>query len=114
MAERLIHRVRRMTFAAVLRQEISWFDDDANASGSVGSRLSADAEGIKGLVVDQLGLTVQNLVTIVAGLVLAFTAEWRLTLVVLSIAPLLVFGGWVQVRCDCDMPRSPGSDEVIA
>ncbi|GAQ79040.1 ATP binding cassette subfamily B [Klebsormidium nitens] len=98
MAERLIHRVRRMTFAAVLRQEISWFDDDANASGSVGARLSADAEGIKGLVVDQLGLTVQNLATITAGLILAFRSEWRLTLVVLSIAPLLIFGGYVQAK----------------
>lgn len=98
MGERLIHRVRRLTFAAVLRQEIAWFDNEANGSGAVGARLSSDAEGIKGLVVDQLATTVQNLVTVTAGLVLAFSAEWRLTLVVLSITPLLLFGGWVQVR----------------
>lgn len=96
-----------MTFAAVLRQEISWFDDDANASGSVGARLSADAEGIKGLVVDQLGLTVQNLATITTGLILAFRSEWRLTLVVLSIAPLLIFGGFVQVRGTLKNSRTP-------
>ncbi len=47
--ERLTMRLRKMTFTAMLRQEIGWFDDTNNSTGALCSRLSADASNVQGV-----------------------------------------------------------------
>ncbi|KAH7521541.1 hypothetical protein FEM48_Zijuj07G0044500 [Ziziphus jujuba var. spinosa] len=95
---KLIRRIRSLTFANVVHQEISWFDDAANSSGAVGARLFSDASTIKSLVGDALALLAQNATTIVAGLVIAFTANWILALIVLAVSPILVAQGVIQTK----------------
>lgn len=67
-------------------------------SGAVGARLSTDASTVKALVGDALGLIVQNIATIIAGLVIAFTANWMLAFIVLLVSPIMLFQGYVQTR----------------
>ncbi|KAH7521539.1 hypothetical protein FEM48_Zijuj07G0044300 [Ziziphus jujuba var. spinosa] len=95
---KLIQRIRSMTFEKVVHQEISWFDDPVNSSGAVGARLSSDASTIKGLVGDALALLAQNITTIIAALVIAFTANWILALIVLAVSPILVIQGFIQAK----------------
>ncbi|XP_002519757.2 ABC transporter B family member 9 [Ricinus communis] len=95
---RLIERIRTMTFERVVHQEISWFDDPANSSGAVGARLSTDASTVRSLVGDALALIFQNIATIVAALIIAFTANWILALVIVAVSPLLLFQGFIQAR----------------
>ncbi|KAH7521540.1 ABC transporter B family member 9 isoform X2 [Ziziphus jujuba] len=95
---KLIRRIRSLTFAKVVHQEISWFDDAANSSGAVGARLFSDASTVKSLVGDALALLAQNATTIVAGLVIAFTANWILALIVLAVSPILVAQGVIQTK----------------
>ncbi|KAL5577101.1 hypothetical protein UlMin_018800 [Ulmus minor] len=95
---KLVQRIRSSTFEKVVHQEISWFDDPANSSGAVGARLSSDASTMKGLVGDALALMVQNLATIVAGLVIAFTANWILAFIILAVSPIIVFQGYLQSK----------------
>ena len=47
--EYLTQRMRRSAFEAMLTQEIGWFDDPANSTGALCSRLSADAGAIQGV-----------------------------------------------------------------
>ncbi|XP_078435411.1 ABC transporter B family member 11-like isoform X2 [Wolffia australiana] len=95
---RLINRVRMRTFERVVHMEVAWFDDAANSSGAVGARLSTDAATVRGLVGDALALLAQNAATLVAGLVLAFIANWQLSLILLALLPLIGLNGWVQLR----------------
>ncbi|CAI5996599.1 unnamed protein product [Closterium sp. NIES-65] len=94
----LIRRVRALCFSSVLRQEIGWFDMDENSSGAIGARLSTDAAQVRGMVGDQMALMVQNLATVILGLVLAFRANWQLSLVILAIVPLLAITGAAQMQ----------------
>ncbi len=55
---------------------------------------------------DQLGLLVQNLVTVVAGFAIAFAYGWRMTLVVLAVVPLMLAAGWFQVGVVTTSSRS--------
>ncbi|KAF3456694.1 hypothetical protein FNV43_RR01348 [Rhamnella rubrinervis] len=87
-----------MTFEKVVHQEISWFDDSANSSGAVGARLFIDASTVKCLVGDALGLLAQNGTAVVAALTIAFTANWIMALIVLSVSPILVIVGFIQER----------------
>ncbi|PKA59129.1 ABC transporter B family member 9 [Apostasia shenzhenica] len=95
---KLIERIRSMSFERVVHQEISWFDEPANSSGAIGARLSSDASSVKSLVGDTLALIVQNLATVIAGLVIAFVANWKLSLVILVIVPLVGLQGYTQMK----------------
>ena len=67
-------------------------------SGAVSARLSADATHVKTIVGDTLALIVRNIATIVASLVIAFSANWILALVILAVVPLLGLEGFVRVK----------------
>ncbi|KAF3449845.1 hypothetical protein FNV43_RR05924 [Rhamnella rubrinervis] len=95
---RLIQRIRSLTFEKVVHQEVSWFDDPANSSGAIGARLSSDASTLKSLVGDALSLLVQNIATVVAALIIAFTSNWILALIVLAVSPILLMQGYVQTK----------------
>ncbi|KAK4440112.1 ABC transporter B family member 9 [Sesamum alatum] len=95
---KLIQRIRSLSFKKVVHQEISWFDDPANSSGAVGARLSTDASTVRSLVGDALGLIVQNIATVLAGLVIAFTANWLLAIIILLALPLVGLQGFLQMR----------------
>nr|GMD08275.1 ABC transporter B family member 9-like [Ipomoea batatas] len=86
---KLIQRIRSLTFKKVVYHEISWFDEPENSSGAVGARLSADASTMRSLVGDALALIVQNTATVLAGLVIAFVANWILALIILVLLPLM-------------------------
>ncbi len=45
--EELTMRMRQMTFSAILRQEMGYFDCEANSVGALVTRLSSDASAIK-------------------------------------------------------------------
>ncbi|KAL1288929.1 hypothetical protein HN51_057383 [Arachis hypogaea] len=95
---KLIERIRSLTFQKVVHQEISWFDHPENASGAIGARLSTDASTVRSLVGDTLALIVQNISTIIAGLVIAFTANWILAFVVLAVSPCVLIQGFLQMK----------------
>ncbi|XP_004297067.1 PREDICTED: ABC transporter B family member 11-like [Fragaria vesca subsp. vesca] len=95
---RLIRRVRAMCFEKVVYMEVSWFDEAEHSSGAIGARLSTDAASLRGLVGDSLGLLVQNTATAIAGMIIAFGANWQLSLVMLVLLPLLGVNGYFQVQ----------------
>ena len=46
---RLTARLRRLTMAAILRQEMAFFDDPMNSVGALCSRLATDSSNIHGV-----------------------------------------------------------------
>ncbi|KAF3776026.1 ABC transporter B family member 11 [Nymphaea thermarum] len=94
----LIKRIRAMTFERVLHQEIGWFDEAQNSSGAICARLSADAATMRGLVGDALSLVVQNIITLIAGITIAFVANWQLSLIILVYVPLIGLEGFAQIK----------------
>ncbi|KAK9139050.1 hypothetical protein Scep_008731 [Stephania cephalantha] len=95
---KLIKRVRSMCFEKLVNMEISWFDEPEHSSGAIGARLSADAATVRGLVGDALSLIVQNAATAIAGLVIAFSANWILAFVILVLLPLVGLNGYIQLK----------------
>ena len=60
--------------------------------------MSSDASTIKSLVGDALALLAQNAATIVAALIIAFTANWIMALIILVVSPILVMQGFIQTK----------------
>ncbi len=51
--EFLTMRMRKLAFAAMLKQEMAWFDHPGNNTGALCSRLSADAAAIQGVCMNE-------------------------------------------------------------
>ncbi|KAK9846492.1 hypothetical protein WJX81_005240 [Elliptochloris bilobata] len=92
----LTRRLRVLLLSAILRQEVAFFDLPENASGAQSSRLAVDTAAIRGAVGDQVGALVQSLVTFIAGYAIAFTYNWKLTLVVSASVPCIALAGLMQ------------------
>ncbi|CAI2729850.1 unnamed protein product [Schistosoma spindalis] len=95
---KLIKRIRSMVFEAILRQEIAWFDQPENQAGALTAKLATDATKMSMISGAQLGFIIEALALIIMSLVIAFIYSWQLTLVVLAFYPIIVIGGYLQVR----------------
>nr|CAD7434588.1 unnamed protein product [Timema monikensis] len=88
--EKLTLRLRRMLFAAMLRQEIAWFDEKANSSGALCARLSGDVSQVQGATGQRLSIIIQSIATFLLAVGLAMYYEWRLGLVGLAFSPVIM------------------------
>uniref|UniRef100_A0ABM5GP39 ATP-binding cassette sub-family B member 5 isoform X1 n=1 Tax=Pogona vitticeps TaxID=103695 RepID=A0ABM5GP39_9SAUR len=86
-------RIRNKFFFAVLHQEMAWFD--TTQIGTLNTRLTDDINTIHGGIGDKISITIQHFSTFVTGIIIGFVYGWKLTLVILSVSPLLVISGGV-------------------
>ncbi|XP_038653374.1 ATP-dependent translocase ABCB1 isoform X1 [Scyliorhinus canicula] len=96
--EILTMRLRGLSFKAILRQEIGWFDDCSNAVGVLITRLATDASQVKGATGTRLGLMTMNACTLGAAIVLSFIFGWQLTFIVLACIPFLIGANIIAMR----------------
>ncbi|XP_039848657.1 ABC transporter B family member 11-like isoform X2 [Panicum virgatum] len=95
---KLIERIRTLSFQSIVHQEVAWFDDPKNSSGALGAKLSVDALNVRRLVGDNLALLTQVISTLITGFVIAFVADWKLTLIILCAMPLSGAQGYAQIK----------------
>jgi ATP-binding cassette subfamily B (MDR/TAP) protein 1 len=95
-SERLVHRVRDKAFRAMLRQDISYFDQEENTAGALTSFLSTETTHIAGLSGVTLGTLLTVITTLVAALVLSLAIGWKLALVTASTIPVLLSCGFLR------------------
>ena len=88
------------TFTAILSNEIGWFDDASNSSSNLSSRLESDATLLRSIVVDRTTILILNCGFVITAFIIAFMLNWRLTLVVLSMYPLIISGHFSEVNSD--------------
>ncbi|ORZ35134.1 P-loop containing nucleoside triphosphate hydrolase protein [Catenaria anguillulae PL171] len=96
--ERLTKRVRSMSFRAMLRQNIAFFDEKAHGTGALAHQLSDEADRIQGLTGVFAGQLIQLIITMVAGLTIAFVYSWKLTLIILACVPFMAAAGALQMK----------------
>uniref|UniRef100_A0A663EMJ4 ABC-type xenobiotic transporter n=1 Tax=Aquila chrysaetos chrysaetos TaxID=223781 RepID=A0A663EMJ4_AQUCH len=86
-ATRQTARIRQNFFFAVLHQEMAWFD--TTQIGMLNTRLTDDINTIHEGIGDKICIFVQFFATFLAGIIIGFIHGWKLTLVILSVSPLL-------------------------
>ncbi|XP_010147784.1 PREDICTED: multidrug resistance protein 1-like [Eurypyga helias] len=86
-AARQTARIRQKFFFAVLHQEMAWFD--TTQIGTLNTRLTDDINTIHEGIGDKICIFVQFFATFLAGIIIGFIHGWKLTLVILSVSPLL-------------------------
>jgi ABC-type multidrug transport system fused ATPase/permease subunit len=84
-SERVVARVRSRLFRALCRQDLSFFD--ANTSGSLLSRVSADTESLKDAATTNVSILLRSVANVTVALAMMLATSWRLTLLALGITP---------------------------
>lgn len=86
-----------MIVAAILRNEVGWFDREENSSSRLSGRLSTDATNVRAAIGDRLSIIVQNVTVFLTACIVAFVVQWRMALVVIGTFPLLVAAAVAEV-----------------
>ncbi|BES97014.1 Multidrug resistance protein [Nesidiocoris tenuis] len=86
--ERQVFRLRQVFFAQILRQDISWYDD--NEDGDLPHKLSDDLERIREGIGSKFSMLTQYCSTFIIGLIVGFHANADLTLALLAVAPVVI------------------------
>ena len=84
---RQMHHLKEKYFARILMQEQGWFDQ--NNAYEFATKVQVQLEQIELGVGEKFGTLVECAATFVAGLIIAFLASWKLTLIILCVAQFL-------------------------
>jgi subfamily B ATP-binding cassette protein MsbA len=90
--ERIVVDLRRETYAHLHALSLRFFSD--RRVGELISRLSADATMVRQALTNNLAQVLSQSVTFVGSLALMLVLNWRLTLFVLLVAPLVALSGY--------------------
>jgi ABC-type multidrug transport system fused ATPase/permease subunit len=88
IGERLVARLRKDLFEHIIRQDIQFFDE--NKTGELMNRLSSDTTVIQSCLSVNVSLGLRSAMQIAISLLLLFITSWRLTLVMISVIPVLI------------------------
>ena len=88
VGQRDIHHLKFKYFSVILGQEQGWFDQ--NNAFEFATKVQAQLEQVEMGIGDKLGNIFVSIAQCVTGFVIAFITSWKLTLVMLSIAPLIL------------------------
>jgi len=96
--EALTKRIRQRVFEALLRQQIAFFDDPRNHTGTLTTILATDASAVQGATGYRLGMMLQAAGSLLCALIIGFIFSWKCTLFIIGIMPIFFVGALIQMK----------------
>ncbi|KFB50603.1 AGAP005639-PA-like protein [Anopheles sinensis] len=87
-AQKQISRIRQLFLQAVLRQDMTWYD--LNSDDSFAVRITDDLDKLKEGIGEKLSIFTYLVMSFVISVIFSFFYGWKLTLVILSCAPIII------------------------
>ncbi|TRM64132.1 ste6-like protein [Schizophyllum amplum] len=97
-ASKLSARLRSLSFKAILRQDVEFFDEESHSTGSLVSNLSDNPQKVNGLAGVTLGAIVQSASTLIVGFIIGTIYAYQVGLVGFACTPLLISTGYIRLR----------------
>ncbi|KAJ8598387.1 hypothetical protein CTAYLR_002996 [Chrysophaeum taylorii] len=93
--EKVVARVRRKLFDAMLAQDIAWFDQ--TQTGDLMNRLSSDTTKLQSAATESISMLLRSIASAIVSLALLFATSWFLALVTIAAVPLVLIVGAISV-----------------
>ena len=88
VGERCVHHMKRNYFTVILSQEQGWFD--AHNAFEFATKVQAQLEQVEQGMGDKLGHVLMMICQCISGFVIAFITSWKITLLMLCMAPFII------------------------
>ena len=89
IGNRCTYNLKKKYFTVILSQEQGWFD--SNNAFEFATKVQAQLEQVEQGIGDKIGLVLTMLSQCIVGFIFSFMSSWKLTLVMLCVAPLIIF-----------------------
>ncbi|CAF1396285.1 unnamed protein product [Adineta steineri] len=111
--EEFTMRMRKITFSAILQQDMEYLDQESYSVGALVTRLATNASALKvrntirdrnlliyfyGMTDASLSIILQALSVLITTLAIAFSSGWKLAFIVTCFIPLMMVLGKIQVQ----------------
>ncbi|CDW71198.1 abc transporter [Stylonychia lemnae] len=93
LSENLTYAVRTKLYSAIVRKELSWFDNKERAPGILINYLSEEVTALNGLTTETFSNILEAVCCLVIGSAIAFFYTWKIALISLATSPLVMLGG---------------------
>ncbi|KAH8655351.1 putative multidrug resistance protein 1, 2 [Xylariales sp. PMI_506] len=93
---RLGSRARKLAFASMLRQDISFFAQEENRPDVLTAFLSTEATKLRGIGGATLGSVMNSIMGLVGGIAVSCSFGWKLGLVSVACMPILLLCGFLN------------------
>ncbi|KAJ2479791.1 hypothetical protein IWW56_002852 [Coemansia sp. RSA 2131] len=94
--EKVTCAVRKRVFAAMVRQDAAFFDERTNGTGALTARLATEAGDVNKAVGEAFPAFIAGAASVTSGVAIAFSHDWRLTLVILATLPFLTLAFYME------------------
>ncbi|RCN50058.1 ABC transporter, ATP-binding protein [Ancylostoma caninum] len=109
-SENLTMELRSKLFSNILSQDMGYFDSPLHACGKICTRLASDVPNLRSAIDFRLSTVIATLISVVAGIILAFIYGWEMALLVVGILPILAFGQALRIRVYSGKHRKSAKD----
>ncbi|OLY83107.1 Multidrug resistance protein 1B, partial [Smittium mucronatum] len=91
-------KLRSDFYKSIIFQDSKFFDKTENGTGSLTARLASEPEGIYKFGSESFPMTLTSFFSMIVGISISFSRDWRLTLIMLVIFPLIVYSEGEQQK----------------
>ncbi|KAL0304527.1 UNVERIFIED_CONTAM: ABC transporter B family member 19 [Sesamum radiatum] len=98
VGENAMTNLRRALYAAILRNELAWFEKPENTVGSITSRVINETSTVKTIISDRMSVIVQCISSILIATIVSIKVNWRMGLVAWAVMPCHFIGGLIQAK----------------
>ncbi|CAG0912521.1 unnamed protein product [Notodromas monacha] len=102
-AENQVFRIRSLFLKGVLRQDIGWYD--THQTGDFASRVTEDLNKLQEGIGEKVGMFAFFMTVFVASLINALVHGWELTLVIMSVMPVLMIAMGIMAKASLKIHR---------
>ena len=89
IGNRCCYNLKKKYFTTILSQEQGWFD--SNNAFEFATKVQAQLEQVEQGIGDKIGVIITMISQCIVGFIFAFISSWKLTLVMLCVAPVILF-----------------------
>ncbi|CAL5874466.1 uncharacterized protein PFLUO_LOCUS8762 [Penicillium psychrofluorescens] len=98
VSEKIVYSVRVLSFRSLFEQDLQWHQSKGRSPAMLLSYITRDGNALAGLSGSVIGSLFSITINLIAAIILTHIIAWKIALVCLSLVPLLLGAGLMELR----------------
>lgn len=98
VSEKIVYTVRVLSFRSLFQQDLQWHQSEGRTPAMLLSYITRDGDALAGLSGSVIGTFLSITINLIAAIIMTHIIAWRIALVCLSLVPLLLGAGLMELR----------------